>query len=340
MTGLLPVSGAALSADARLLSSIRAVGARRGVDVDYTDDAATAEMLARHRRTLSAAEHGPLMWLGSLALVAAIVWPFLGHTVPAFEGRPELAFGPAGPLLVVAVTSLVVVRRRWKRELLHPRLAGYREVLGLARAHGVPVTHVPGWLVGRSMSGDRETVPVPAYAEVEPLPAGPGPGPGAGPGPASGEEAEATEATEVTEEATEEAAEGAAKGATEGVAPAAPPAVPAKPASVESYEAMADEGGWHDEAGCLLLFVGIGGVAWAVSEGNALGHLAAVLAVPLAITTWLAGARQGRERQRLREAAVAYVQALSAAQSAGASIPELSPVLRKLLEEEAEKVPG
>ncbi|WP_326729890.1 hypothetical protein [Streptomyces phaeochromogenes] len=312
MTGLLPVSGAALSADARLLSSIRDVGARRGVDLDYTDDAATAEMLTRHRRTLSAAEHGPLMWLGSLALVAAIVWPFLGHTVPAFEGRPELAFGPAGPLLVVAVTSLVVVRRRWKRELLHPRLAGYREVLGLARAHGVPVTHVPGWLVGRSMSGDRETVPIPAYAEVEPLPAG------SGPEPASGE---ATEATE-------------------GVASAAPPAIPAKPASVESYEAMADEGGWHDEAGCLLLFVGIGGVAWAVSEGNALGHLAAVLAVPLAITTWLAGARQGRERQRLREAAVAYVQALSAAQSAGASVPELSPVLRKLLEEEAEKARG
>ncbi|MFF5005900.1 hypothetical protein ACFY3G_24155 [Streptomyces phaeochromogenes] len=319
MTGLLPVSGAALSADARLLSSIRDVGARRGVDLDYTDDATTTEMLARHRRTLSAAEHGPLMWLGSLALVAAIVWPFLGHTVPAFEGRPELAFGPAGPLLVVAVTSLVVVRRRWKRELLHPRLAGYREVLGLARAHGVPVTHVPGWLVGRSMSGDRETVPIPAYAEVEPLPAGSGPG----------EEAEETKETE----------EAAGK-ATEGVAPAAPPAVPAKPASVELYEAMADEGGWHDEAGCLLLFVGIGGVAWAVSEGNALGHLAAVLAVPLAITTWLAGARQGRERQRLREAAVAYVQALSAAQSAGASVPELSPVLRKLLEEEAEKARG
>ncbi|WP_405544877.1 hypothetical protein [Streptomyces phaeochromogenes] len=323
MTGLLPVSGAALSADARLLSSIRDVGARRGVDVDYTDDAATTEMLARHRRTLSAAEHGPLMWLGSLALVAAIVWPFLGHTVPAFEGRPELAFGPAGPLLVVAVASLVVVRRRWKRELLHPRLAGYREVLGLARAHGVPVTHVPGWLVGRSMSGDRETVPIPAYAGVEPLPAG------SGPEPTSGEE---TEATKETDEA--------AKKATEGVAPVAPPAVPAKPASVESYEAMADEGGWHDEAGCLLLFVGIGGVAWAVSEGNALGHLAAVLAVPLAITTWLAGARQGRERQRLREAAVAYVQALSAAQSAGASVPELSPVLRKLLEEEAEKARG
>ncbi|WP_406488703.1 hypothetical protein [Streptomyces phaeochromogenes] len=323
MTGLLPVSGAALSADARLLSSIRDVGARRGVDVDYTDDAATTEMLARHRRTLSAAEHGPLMWLGSLALVAAIVWPFLGHTVPAFEGRPELAFGPAGPLLVVAVTSLVVVRRRWKRELLHPRLAGYREVLGLARAHGVPVTHVPGWLVGRSMSGDRETVPIPAYAGVEPLPAG------SGSEPASGEE---TEATKETDEA--------ARKATEGVAPVAPPAVPAKPASVESYEAMADEGGWHDEAGCLLLFVGIGGVAWAVSEGNALGHLAAVLAVPLAITTWLAGARQGRERQRLREAAVAYVQALSAAQSAGASVPELSPVLRKLLEEEAEKARG
>jgi hypothetical protein len=330
VTGLLPVSGAALSADARLLSAIRDVGARRGVDFDYTDDAATAELLARHRRTLSAAEHGPLMWLGSLALVAAVVWPFLGHTVPAFEGRPELAFGPAGPLFVVAVASLVVVRRRWKRELLHPRLAGYREVLGLARAHGVPVTHVPGWLVGRSLSGDRETVPVPAYAEVtyaevEPLPAGPTL-------PAEPTSGEATDKPMETEEA--------ARKATEGAAPTAPPAIPSKPAPVASYEAMADEGGWHDEAGCLLLFVGVGGVAWAFSEENPLGYLAAVLAVPLAITTWLAGARQGRERQRLREAAVEYVRALSAAQSAGAAVPELSPALRKLLEEEAEKVRG
>ncbi|MFD9203813.1 hypothetical protein ACFWDP_36795, partial [Streptomyces anthocyanicus] len=158
MTGLLPVSGAALSADPRLLASVRDVGSRPGIDFDYTDDAATAALLEHHRRTVAAAEHGPAMWLGALLLVAAVVWPFAGSAAPALDGRPELAYGPAGPLFVTAVACLTYVRRRWKRKLLHPRLTGYRHVLGLARAHGVPLTHVPRWLVGRPLSGDRETV--------------------------------------------------------------------------------------------------------------------------------------------------------------------------------------
>ncbi len=292
------MSGAALSEDARLLAHVRDIGTRPGIDFDYTDDAATAELLERHRRAVAAAEHGPAMWLGALILVAAVVWPFVGSALPALDGRPELAFAPAGPLLVVAVACLVLVRRSWKRKLLHPRLTGYRHVLGQARAHGVPVAYVPDWLVGRSPGGGRETVPIPSYAEAEPLTTRP-------------EKAEPLTA-----------------------GPAAPASVPAKPASVASYEAMADEGGWHGEAGCLLLFAAIGAAAWSFAEDNPLGGVAALLAVLLAITTWLAGARKDRERQRLRETAVEYVRALSAAQSTGATVPELSPALRGLLEEE------
>ncbi|WP_246113955.1 hypothetical protein [Streptomyces montanus] len=312
MSGLLPVNAGALSADARLLPSVRAIGARHGFD--YTDDAATAAMLAERRRALRACERGPLVWLGALTLTVGVMWPFLGPVVPAFSGKPVLAFGPAGPLLVVAVAALTLVRQRWKRELLDARLAGYREVLGLARAHGVPVTHVPGWLVGRSFSGDRETVPIPVYAEVEPSPGGPS-------SEGLSYEGSSSEGSSPRGEAE----------------PSTAPDVPTKPASVMSYEAMADEGGWHDETGWLLLFAGIVAVAWAVSSDNPLGYLAALVAVPVAISIWVAGSRQGRERQRLREAAVAYVRALSAAQAAGARVPELSPVLQKLLEEETEK---
>ncbi|WP_247706211.1 hypothetical protein [Streptomyces liliiviolaceus] len=307
------MSGAALSRDPRLLASVRDVGTRPGIDFDYTDDAATAALLERHRRTVAAAEHGPLMWLGALLLVAAVVWPFAGSAMPAFDGRPELAYGPAGPLLVTAVACLTYVRRRWKRELLHPRLTGYRHVLGLARAHGVPVTHVPHWLVGRPLSGNRETVPVPVYGEVATLP---------------------------TESASAQPVERVTPPVAVPDTPPVPAAVPAKPAAVAAYEAMADEGGWHDETGCLLLLAAIGGAAWAYSEENPAGYLAATLATAFALTTWLAGARQGRERQRLREAALEYVRTLTAAQSTGTPVPELSAPLRGLLEEEAARERG
>ncbi|MFE7069866.1 hypothetical protein ACFU96_07240 [Streptomyces sp. NPDC057620] len=325
------MSGAALSRDPRLLASVRDVGTRPGIDFDYTDDAATAALLERHRRTVAAAEHGPLMWLGALLLVAAVVWPFAGSAMPAFDGRPELAYGPVGPLLVTAVACLTYVRRRWKRELLHPRLTGYRHVLGLARAHGVPVTHVPHWLVGRPLSGDRETVPVPVYGEVATLPTE-----SASAGEPSPEEVKPTSTTQVP---PPEPTAVPTPTPAPALAPAPAP-VPAKPAAVAAYEAMADEGGWHDETGCLLLLAAIGGAAWAYSEENPAGYLAAALATALALTTWLAGARQGRERQRLREAALEYVRALTAAQSTGTPVPELSAPLRGLLEEEAAKDRG
>ncbi|UFQ17364.1 MULTISPECIES: hypothetical protein [Streptomyces] len=77
-------------------------------------------------------------------------------------------------------------------------------------------------------------------------------------------------------------------------------------------------------------------MAYGVTQDVPAGYLAGAL-VPLAIVTWPADARRGRERQRLREQAVAYVRALAAAQATGARAPELSPVLRMLPVEETER---
>ncbi|MEU5580399.1 hypothetical protein ABZ791_14665 [Streptomyces huasconensis] len=300
-TPLLPLSRATLASDPRLLATVREIGVRRGFD--YTDDAATAALLEERRKAVHRSGAGAPGWIGALLIVAGILWPLFSPMVPALSGKPPaLLFGPAAPLLALGAWLWVLVRRRWKRQLLHPLLEGYREVIGCARAHGVPVTHIPDWMVGRTQSGSgKGAAPIPSYPEAE---AATGPANGvAGPGGAAGP---------------------------------AVVAVPAKPPAVSQYEATADEGGWHDEAGCLLLVAGAIGVAYGVTQDVPAGYLAGAL-VPLAIVTWLAGARRGREKQRLREQAVAYVRALAAAQAAGAPMPELSPVLRKLLAEETER---
>ncbi|GGL73568.1 hypothetical protein GCM10010129_16500 [Streptomyces fumigatiscleroticus] len=290
------MSGAALRSDARVWQAVHAIGARHGID--YTDDAAVTALLTERRRALAAMQRGPLVWLGGLALLVGAVWPFVAPTIPSLAGKPVLAYGPAGPLLLLAVAALTAVHVRWKRELTRGALAGYREVLGVARAHGIALTHVPAWLEGRSSGGGKGAAPIPAYPRVEPP---------------------------VAQWGT----------ASQGYAapwPGALPQVPPKPAAVEEYERIADAGGWHDETGCLLVLGGAGGAVWAATSDKPLGYAALVL-VPLAVLVWLAGSRQGKEKQRLGAEAKAYVRAVSAAQAAGAQVPELSPALRKLLEE-------
>ncbi|MET8684240.1 hypothetical protein ABZV77_08490 [Streptomyces sp. NPDC004732] len=304
---LLPITHATLAADPRLLTAVRDIGARRGFD--YTDDAATADLLRERRKAVRGAGNSAPGWLGGLAVVAGVCWPLLSPAVPALADQPPAArFGPAALLLCLTVWLWALVWRRWKRELLHPLLSGYREVLGVAQAHGAPVTHVPDWLVGRSDSGEgggtgRGVAPIPSYEAV-------------------GATYEAVEATE---------APGSAE--TPHSDPNTP--IPAKTATVSQYEARADEGGWHDELGWILLFAGGIGIAWGYTQDAPVGYLAGAL-IPLAIVTWLAGSRQGDEKRALREEAVAYVRALAAAQAAGARVPELSPVLRKLYAEEFE----
>lgn len=230
------MGGATLASDARVLETVRAIGARTGVD--YTDDAAVSALLVERRRAVDAVQREPLTWLGALFFTVGVIWPFVGPEVPALAGRRELALGPAVPLIALGVALIVRMRIRWKRRLMHRELVGYREVLGVARAHGLPLTHVPVWLEGRaSGGGGKGAAPIPSYPLVDP--------------PASGRQVRET--------------------------PDAAVAVPPKPAAVTAYEETIHDGGWHTETGCLLLLAGVIGPAWAVTEDVPLAGLLVAL---------------------------------------------------------------
>jgi hypothetical protein len=108
-------------------------------------------------------------------------------------------------------------------------------------------------------------------------------------------------------------------------------APPPKPAEVEEYERIADHGGWHDEAGWILVVAGAVGVGYAVVKDLPAAY-ASVLLIALGIWTWLAGHRLGRRQRELSGEALRYLDALTSAQAAGAPVHELSPPLRKLLD--------
>ncbi|MEV0170933.1 hypothetical protein AB0I00_07375 [Streptomyces sp. NPDC050803] len=295
-TGLLPISGATLATDARALAAVQAIGARHGVD--YTDDATVTALFAERRRAIEATQHNWRGWVGVLVLTAGLILPMVSVELP--ERSANLGFLVTGPILVVAAALITAAWKHWKRELTHPTLTGYREVLGVARAHGLPLTHVPAWLEGRSSTGGgKGWAPIPTYPGVAPQP-----------------EAMQPEAAQPVTPQSE----------------AGPTAVPPKPAAVTRYEEMAEAGGWHDETGCLLLFAGLIGAGWAWSNDAPLGYFLLAL-VPLAIVVWVAGSRQGDEKRELRAEALAYVRAVTEAQAAGARVPELSRVLKKLLDE-------
>ncbi|KPC88615.1 hypothetical protein ADL35_04175 [Streptomyces sp. NRRL WC-3753] len=300
--GLLPVSGAALRSDTRVREAAREIGARYGVD--YTDDVAVTALLAERRRSLETAQRRPTAYLGLLTLMAGMFLPFGIPLSPALDAHLFAVLGAAGALTVVGAALLVHARAQWKHALRNGPLAGYREVLGVARAHGIPLAHIPPWLEGRPTGGGgKRAAPIPTYPPVEPAPEAPSDSP---PAPAPSPPAPASVPVSVS--------------------------VPPKPSAVSDYEHMADAGGWHDETGCLLFLAGAGGVTWAVTVGTAVGY-AALLLVPVAAWIWLAGRRQGREKEELREEALKYVKALEAAQAAGARVPELSPQLRALLDD-------
>ncbi|MBE8477037.1 hypothetical protein [Streptomyces justiciae] len=296
---LLPIGGTALASDPRVLAAARAIGARTGVD--YTNDAVVTALLAERRRAAHKAQHRPLAWVSGLLIAAAVVWGMVFLQIPSLDRRAALA---AGPLLVVAIAMYVHVHKGWKRELMHPALAGYRELLGVAMAHGLPLAHVPPWLEGRpsydttttNAAGSRKgATPIPSYPKVD--------------------------------TAAYPKADTAAPSAP---TPHSPVPIPPKPPAVDEYERVADAGGWHDEAGCLLIIAGAVGAGWAWSETEPIGYGALAL-IPLAIIVWLAGRNQGSKKARLRAEATEYVKAIAAAQAAGAQVPELSPQLKKLL---------
>ncbi|MET8077190.1 hypothetical protein [Streptomyces sp. NPDC005303] len=108
-------------------------------------------------------------------------------------------------------------------------------------------------------------------------------------------------------------------------------APPPKPAEVEEYERIAEHGGWHDEAGWILVVAGAVGVGYAVVKDLPAAY-ASVLLIALGIWTWIAGHRLGRRQRELSGDALRYLDELTRSQAAGAAVHELSPPLRKLLD--------
>ncbi|MGW6907677.1 hypothetical protein [Streptomyces sp. NPDC054940] len=258
---------------------------------DYFDDEAVRRQLAEHEASLRRTSRGGLMWTASLAGTVGLAWLLWGGL-----SKPEnvgLAVAPGAALLVLAVASFVRVYRQGKRKLRHPFLEGYRHVLAAALAHGAPVAFVPAWLTGRG-GGEAEAAPLPQFT----APPGGGTAPGRPRSPV-------------------------------GAGGAAP--LPPKPTAVAEYERIAEQGGWHDEAGWLLVGAGAAGVGYAVVK-DVPAAFAAVLLVGLGIWTWLAGHRLGRRQRELADEARRYLDQLTSAQAAGAVVPELSPQLRKLFD--------
>ncbi|QKV94371.1 hypothetical protein HUT19_23585 [Streptomyces sp. NA02950] len=294
---LLPVTRSGLVSDPRLEGTVRRIGTRHGMD--YLDDNAVRTMFTEHRRLLARTGRTRGV-IGVLALLVGLGWPFFVQASPTYavasdpysgrSAKDAISLGAAVLLLVVGTCLVVSTYRAHQRQLRHPRLTGYRQVLAAATAYGVPVAHVPDWLIGRDRDGGRARAPLPRYETGRARP-------------------------------ETRAADGQR--------------VPEKPRTVAEYERIADQGGWHDETGWLLLFAGGGGLLWAATELNSLlpGVLALGVCTALAVWVWTTGAAQGRHKDALRDQARAYVQTLMAAQAAGSVIPELSPQLQALIED-------
>ncbi|MEU8889126.1 hypothetical protein [Streptomyces sp. NPDC048442] len=302
-----PLPGDALRSSPALLADVQQLNARYGVD--YTDDETVGALLARHKEEIHRLRNSPKAWVGGISLLVAVCWPaatLMGLGPPDMTQAPRSLVVHAAPALALFVFGLVLVvqsHRRAGRRMNHPELVGYRLVLATATAHRVPVRSAPAWLVGRDKYSDKESHPVPEL-DLAPRP-------------------------DTAAPATGTAAAGAVAAAPAPVGP--PPPVPEKPYDVVRYESLGTEGGWHDEAGWLL--VAAGGIAgvWAYSDGQPFGYALIPVLVALGVLVWVAGRRQGVRHTALREAASKYVAEVTAAQRAGAPVPELSPELRKLI---------
>lgn len=286
---LLPISGNALTAHPQLDTEVCRFSSLYGLD--YFDNRKVGAMLAERQADIRRTSYGALVWISSLAGTVGFIW-----ILWAGLSKPEkiaVAIGPPAALIVLAVVGFVRAYRQAKRKLRHPHLEGYRHVLAAALAHGVPVTHVPDWLIGRSGSGEG-AAPLPSYR----APVG---------GPAHGGAHHAFAQT------------------------GAPAPLPPKPQAVAEYERIADQGGSHDEIGCLLVIGAAVGVGTGFTKDMPVAFAAGILA-PIAIWFWVAGHRLGKRKRALEARAREYVQQLTAAQASGAVVPELSPQLRKLLD--------
>ncbi|WSB20896.1 hypothetical protein OHB02_12000 [Streptomyces albidoflavus] len=84
----------------------------------------------------------------------------------------------------------------------------------------------------------------------------------------------------------------------------------------------------------LLALAGAGAALWAYVEDQPVGYAGLLLGLASAITVWVLGHRQGVRERRGRQAALRHLADVQAARAAGAAVPELSPQLRRLLEQD------
>ncbi|NKI44338.1 hypothetical protein [Streptomyces physcomitrii] len=304
----LPVSSDVLRSDPRVAAEVVRIG--QGCGADFTDDEQTRAQLAQRRGALRTAERGLLMWSGGLLLLLGVVLLFAGPALLSKRSTSDTAetteipvaagAAPGAVLLLLGVVLLVLARGRWKRELAHPVLVGYREVLAVAGAHGLPVSPVPDWLVGRSKER-------PALAPVPQLPYVGGASEAPGTQPSSDQQE---------------------------LRP--PQTAPVKSAAVVEYEESENKGGWQGQLGCLTLLAGGIAAGWAFSQDEPAGYIGGAALLAFTVVLWIAAYRDGQEKARLREDALAYARAVLAAQQAGVRVPPLSRRLEEVLDEERE----
>ncbi|MCX5204950.1 hypothetical protein OG897_26280 [Streptomyces sp. NBC_00237] len=260
--------------------------------VDFTDDASIRPLLARHKEAVHRLRHSPKAWVGGISLLLAVCLPFATLTA---LGPPDLAEAPRSLAVHIAPGLALFAFGLTLLIQSHRRAVrrmNHPELVGYRMVLATATAHrVPVPAAPAWLVGRDSTTDKETHPLPE-LPLKPHPTP--------------TEA------------------------PLAPP-VPQKPYDVIQYESLGGEGGWHDEAGFGLVLAGGIAAVWATSEGEPAGYaLAAALAL-LGIRTWLAGRRQGNRHRALRDAAQRYVAEVTAAQRAGAQVPELSEKLRKLI---------
>ncbi|MFI1963519.1 hypothetical protein ACH429_05160 [Streptomyces pathocidini] len=310
----LPVSGRTLSSAPGLADAVG--GLNSTYRMDYFDDHAVRRMLDEHRAAYRRTTQGAPIRLVSIAGTVGLAW-LLWTALSRPERMAEAMALPAS-LLAVSVLAFALVYRQGKRRLRHPHLEGYRHVLAAARAHGVAVTHVPDWLTGRG-GGGVEAAPLPPYAP--PL--------GAADSADADQPPQAADQLPRADQPSQAADQPQHAGQS---SHAAVPPPPAKPAGVAEYERVADRGGWHDEVGWLCVIAAGVGVTLAAVRDQPEAY-AALLFAPLAAAVWITGYREGRRKRALEAEARAYVNELSAAQPTGAALPELSPQLRRLFDD-------
>ncbi|MEK8171333.1 hypothetical protein NKH77_23405 [Streptomyces sp. M19] len=296
-----------MSTDPRLVEAVRRISAQHRVD--YLDDDVVAEMLREHERQVRRAGLGPGL-IGVLALLVGSSGPYC-----AGGGRPTASrrlvtrqAGRRGLRGADRPRSRVHHhgRRPQQAATAAPALEGYRKVLGVAIAHGYP--HSPYRPGSSGAPGRRARVGAdPRYAPVPPL---------------------NEERTAVAETARPPQVRRARL---------RPPSL-TRSSSTSAWPTSADGTTRPAPSSCSpASSPAPGPTGLRTSRRWPSSRPRPVRPWP-SPSGWRGPARA--QKEALRKHARAYLRELVAAQAAGTVVPELSPPLRKLLDEPGFSAPG